>query len=109
MVTSSVGPPSRRPSSSLGTCQPAGGASVRGGCGTALGFLGFTAFGFVAVASVAAFGRLAADCFVAAAVVARRVVVPRRSPPRRVGRVEDRAPRTLASLAVFFVFFLADF
>ncbi len=71
-----------------------------------LGFAAFAGFGFAALA-FAGFGFA-----VAAASVSARRNEPRRSPPMRVGRVEPRLPRTLASparLADFFAFFLADF
>ncbi len=80
------------------------GAVARFAFGVAARFFGaaFAGFAFVAADFVALV--LVADDFVALAA--------RRSPPIRVGRLDRRLPRTLGSepaLAVFFVFFFADF
>jgi hypothetical protein len=82
--------------------------AAAGDCLTAF----FTAVGFDDVVAVG-FGDVVAVGFVDFVSVARdRVVAARRSPPRRVGRVARRLPRTLSSapdFALFFDFFLADF
>jgi hypothetical protein len=83
-------------------------AAAPGDCFTAF----FTAVGFDDVVAVG-FDDVVAVAFGDFVAVARdRVAAPRRSPPRRVGRVARRLPRTLSSapdFALFFDFFLADF
>jgi hypothetical protein len=70
---------------------------------------------FVVLAFVAAFVSCGPADFVAlafVAAVARDRSAARRSPPRRIGRVERTLPRTLSSapdFALFFDFFLEDF
>jgi hypothetical protein len=91
-------------------------AARGGGGGGAAGRWAAVAFRCVAaaadLAAAFAFFGLAFAARGFAAAVRDAVALARRSPPRRVGRVERRLPSTLASAPAFedfFDFFLADF